>query len=300
MKGRIIGREGRNIRAFETLTGVDVIIDDTPEAVVLSAFDPVRREIARVTLTTLIADGRIHPGRIEEALARAEEDVERRICEAGEGAVLRSGVGAVHPELARRLGRLQFRTSYGQNVLDHSVQVAHLAATLAAELGVDAAVARRAALLHDVGKAADSTADGSHLEHSVELARKYGESEAVLHAIEAHHGDVEFASVEAVLVQVADAISAARPGARREMLESYVRRMQRLESLVNGLPGVEKSYAVQAGRELRIIVSPAVISEDAAVHLARDTARRIEREVEYPGQIKVIVVRESRAVETAH
>lgn len=299
MKGRIIGREGRNIRTFETLTGVDLIIDDTPEAVVLSAFDPIRRETARLALSNLITDGRIHPGRIEETIGKARDEIEEKIREAGELAVLRARVSGIHPEVARTLGKLQYRTSYGQNVLDHSIEVAHLAAMLAAELGVDAEVARRAGLLHDLGKAIDYEVEGSHLQISVEMARKYGESPAVVHAVEAHHGDVEFQSVEAVLVQIADAISASRPGARREMLESYIKRMQRLENVVNGIPGVERTFAVQAGRELRIIVQPNEIDDLGAVRLARDTARKIEDEMQYPGQIKVTVIRESRSTEYA-
>ncbi|MGV3722549.1 MAG: ribonuclease Y [Actinomycetota bacterium] len=299
MKGRIIGREGRNIRAFETLTGVDLIIDDTPEAVVLSAFDPIRRETARLALSNLITDGRIHPGRIEETIAKARDEIEGTIREAGELAVLRAGVSGVHPEVVRTLGKLRYRTSYGQNVLDHSIEVAHLAATLAAELGVDAEVARRAGLLHDLGKAIDYEMEGSHLQISVDLARKHGEAPAVVHAIEAHHGDVDFQSVEAVLVQIADAISASRPGARREMLESYLKRMQRLENVVNGIPGVERTFAVQAGRELRIIVDPNGIDDLGAVRLARDTAKKIEEEMQYPGQIKITVIRESRATEYA-
>jgi ribonuclease Y len=299
MKGRIIGREGRNIRAFETLTGVDLIIDDTPEAVVLSAFDPVRRETARVALTSLITDGRIHPGRIEETILKAREEIEEKIREAGELAVLKSGVSGVHPELVRTLGKLRYRTSYGQNVLDHTIEVAHLAATMAAELGVDAEVARRAGLLHDVGKAVDYEMEGSHLQISVDMARKYGESPAVVHAVEAHHGDVDFGSVEAVLVQIADAISASRPGARREMLETYIKRMQRLENVTDGFPGVERTFAVQAGRELRIIVRPGDIDDFTAAKLARDTAKKIEDEMDYPGQIKVTVIRESRATEYA-
>ncbi len=299
MKGRIIGREGRNIRTFETLTGVDLIIDDTPEAVVLSAFDPVRRETARVALSSLIEDGRIHPGRIEETILKARDEIEQKIREAGETAVMRASVGGVHPELIRILGKLRYRTSYGQNVLDHSIEVAHLAATMAAELGVDVEVARRAGLFHDIGKAESCEVEGSHLDRSVELTRKYGESPAVVHAVEAHHGDVDFQSVEAVLVQVADAISASRPGARREMLEVYVKRLQRLESMVRDLPGVEKTFAVQAGRELRIIVRPGEIDDLSAARLARDTAKRIEEEMEYPGQIKVVVIRESRATELA-
>ena len=299
MKGRIIGREGRNIRAFETLTGVDLIIDDTPEAVVLSAFDPIRRETARLALSNLITDGRIHPGRIEETIGKAREEIEEKIREAGELAVMRSGVSGIHPELVRTLGKLRYRTSYGQNVLDHSIEVAHIAATLAAELGVDSDIARRAGLLHDVGKAIDYEVEGSHLEISVELCRKCGESSPVIHAVEAHHGDVEFRSVEAVLVQIADAISASRPGARREMLETYLKRMQRLENVVNGMPGVEKTYAVQAGRELRIIVRPTEFDDFGAAKLARDTAKKIEDEMEYPGQIKVVVIRETRSTEYA-
>ncbi|MFN3650922.1 MAG: ribonuclease Y [Armatimonadota bacterium] len=299
MKGRIIGREGRNIRAFETLTGVDLIIDDTPEAVVLSAFDPVRRETARVALSNLILDGRIHPGRIEEMVQRAREEIDQKILEAGEAAVMRAGVSGIHPDIIRILGKLRYRTSYGQNVLDHSVEVAHLAASLAAELKADVDTARRAGLLHDLGKAIDYEVEGSHLEISVELCRKYGETPAVIHAVEAHHGDVEFGTVEAVLVQVADAISASRPGARREMLETYLKRMQRLENVVTGIPGVEKAFAVQAGRELRIIVEPGQIDDLGAARLARDTALKIQEEHDYPGQIKVTVIRESRATEYA-
>jgi len=299
MKGRIIGREGRNIRTFETMTGVDLIIDDTPEAVVLSAFDPIRRETARVALSHLITDGRIHPGRIEETINKAREEIDEKIREAGELAVMKAGVSGIHPDVMRVLGKLRYRTSYGQNVLDHSIEVAHLAAGIAAELGADADVARRAGLLHDVGKAVDYEMEGSHLEISVDLARKYGESAAVVHAIEAHHGDVEFGSIEAVLVQVADAISASRPGARREMLETYIKRLQRLEKMVDGIEGVEKSYAVQAGRELRIIVRPTEMDDYGSAKLAHDTAKKIENEMEYPGQIKVVVIRESRTTEYA-
>jgi ribonuclease Y len=267
--------------------------------VVLSAFDPIRRETARVALSNLISDGRIHPGRIEETIVKAREEIEDKIREAGELAVMRAGVSGVHPEVIRTLGKLRYRTSYGQNVLDHSIEVAHLAAILAAELKVDALVARRAGLLHDVGKAIDYEVEGSHLDISIELARKYGESAAVIHAIEAHHGDVEFRSVEAVLVQIADAISASRPGARREMLENYIKRMQRLENVADGIPGVEKTFAVQAGREVRIIVRPTDIDDFGAARLARDTARKIEEEMEYPGQIKVTVIRECRTTDYA-
>ncbi|MBM3458363.1 MAG: ribonuclease Y, partial [Armatimonadetes bacterium] len=298
MKGRIIGREGRNIRAFEALTGVDVIIDDTPEAVVLSAFDPLRREAARMVLERLVADGRIHPARIEELVEAARGELEVRVQQAGEDAALRAGLPGLHPELTRAMGRLRYRTSYGQNVLEHSVEVAHLAGALADELRVDRRIASRAGFLHDVGKALDSHHEGSHLELSLELARRYGEEDAVLHAIEAHHGDVPFRTVEAVLVQIADAISATRPGARREMLEGYLRRMRQLEAVVAGLTGVERSFAVQAGRELRIIVQPEAVDDEAAAALARDAARRIEETIEYPGQIRVVVIRETRA--TSH
>jgi ribonuclease Y len=299
MKGRIIGREGRNIRAFETLTGVDLIIDDTPEAVVLSSFDPIRRETARLALSSLISDGRIHPGRIEETITKARAEVDSKIREAGELAVLRSGVTGLHPELTRILGKLKYRTSYGQNVLDHSVEVAHLCAGIAAELGVNAALAKRAGLLHDLGKAVDFEMEGSHVQISVDLAARYGESPEVLHAIGAHHGDEEFRSVEAALVQIADQISASRPGARREMLESYVKRVQKLEHVADSHEGVEKAFAVQAGRELRIIVKPTVIDDYGAAKLAHDTAKKIEEELEFPGQIKVVVIRETRTVEYA-
>lgn len=299
MKGRIIGREGRNIRAFETLTGVDLIIDDTPEAVVLSGFDPIRRETARLALSSLINDGRIHPGRIEESINRARLEMEAKIREAGELAVLRSGVSGLHPELVRILGKLKYRTSYGQNVLDHSVEVAQLAAGMAAELGCNVNVARRAALLHDLGKAIDYEVEGSHVQISIDLAMRYGESPEVIHGIAAHHGDIPFESVEAVLVHIADVISASRPGARREMLETYVKRLQKLENVGDSFEGVEKTYAVQAGREIRIIVKPNEIDDFAAAKLARDTAKKIEEELQYPGQIKVVVIRETRSVEYA-
>jgi ribonucrease Y len=299
MKGRIIGREGRNIRAFETLTGVDLIIDDTPEAVVLSGFDPIRRETARVALSNLISDGRIHPGRIEETITKARSEVEAKIREAGELAVLKAGVTGLHPELVRILGKLKYRTSYGQNVLDHSVEVTHLAAGIAQELGCNVNVAKRAGLLHDLGKAIDFEVEGSHVQISIDLATRYGESAEVIHAIAAHHGDVEFQTVEAVLVHCADVISASRPGARREMLETYVKRLQKLENVADSFEGVEKTYAVQAGREIRIIVKPTEIDDFAAAKLARDTAKKIEEELEYPGQIKVVVIRETRAVDYA-
>ncbi len=299
MKGRIIGREGRNIRAFEQATGINLIIDDTPEAVILSSFDPVRREIARITLESLIADGRIHPARIEELHKKAETLVEQQVHEAGEQAAFETGIHGLHAELIRTLGRLRFRTSYGQNVLKHSLEVAYLAGVMATELGIDAKIAKRAGLLHDLGKAIDHEVEGPHAVIGAELAKRLGESKEVVHAIEAHHGDTEAASIEAVLVQSADAISAARPGARRETLESYIKRLEKLEALAESHKGVEKSYAMQAGREIRIMVKPEQISDADAVVLARDIAKQIEDEMEYPGQIKVIVIRESRAVEYA-
>ena len=299
MKGRIIGREGRNIRALENLTGIDFIIDDTPEAVVLSGFDGVRREIARLTITKLLADGRIHPARIEEMYNQAKAEIDATIEEAGEQACFDANVHGVAPELVKVLGRLKFRTSYGQNVLNHSVEVAHLAGIMANELGANPKIARRAGLLHDVGKAIDHEVDGSHGQISAQLARKYRETQSVVHAIEAHHQDVEPQTVEAVLVQAADAISAARPGARRETLEGYVKRLESLEKIAESKKGVEKSYAMQAGREVRVMVKPAEISDDDAVLLAREIAKEIEETLDYPGQIRVTVIRESRATELA-
>lgn len=299
MKGRIIGREGRNIRAFEQMTGINLIIDDTPEAVVISSFDPVRREIGRITLETLIADGRIHPARIEEMFKKAEVLVNQQIQEAGEQAAFDSGVHGLHPELVRTLGRLRFRTSYGQNVLKHSLEVSYLAGVMASELGTDVQIAKRAGLLHDLGKAIDHEIEGPHAVIGADLARRMNESKPVVHAVEAHHADVEPTTVEAVLVQAADAISAGRPGARRETLESYIKRLEKLEAVANSHKGVEKTYAMQAGREVRVMVKPDQISDADATILARDIAKQIEDEMEYPGQIKVMVIRESRAVEYA-
>ena len=299
MKGRIIGREGRNIRAIETLTGVDLIIDDTPEAITLSCFEPVRREVARIALERLIADGRIHPARIEETIEKARREVDATIKQEGERAVIEAGVNGIHPELVKLLGRLRYRTSYGQNVLNHSLEVSFLAGIMASELGLDPTVARRAGLLHDIGKALDHEIEGSHVDIGVDVARKYKESEAVIHAIQAHHGDVEAKTVIACLVQAADAISAARPGARRENLENYVKRLEKLEEVASSFEGVDRCYAIQAGREVRIMVKPEVISDDRMVLLAREIRNKIESDLEYPGQIKVNIIRESRAIEYA-
>ena len=299
MKGRIIGREGRNIRTLETITGVDLIIDDTPEAITVSSFDPVRREIARVTLEKLIADGRIHPAKIEEMYEKAKRDVESVIKSEGEKAMLDASVRGLHPELVKLLGKLHYRTSYGQNVLNHSMEVSYISGLIAGEIGADINLARRAGLLHDIGKALDHEMEGSHIQLGVDVAKKYKESEAVVHAIHAHHGDVEAKSVVAFIVQAADAVSAARPGARRENIENYIKRLEKLEEIANSFNGIDSSFAIQAGREIRIMVKPEVISDDQMVIVARDIVKKIEDELEYPGQVKVNLIRESRAIDFA-
>ena len=299
MKGRIIGREGRNIKALETLTGIDLIIDDTPEAVILSGFDPLRREVAKIALEKLIEDGRIHPAKIEEMVEKAKEEVEASIKAEGERAMLETGVNNLHPDLVKLIGKLKYRTSYGQNVLNHSIEVSNLARIMAEEIGVDPKIARRAGLLHDIGKALDHDMEGTHVEIGVEVLRKFKENEAIINAVQAHHGDVEPKTIEAVLVQAADAISASRPGARRETLETYIKRLEKLEEIADSFEGVEKSFAIQAGREVRLVVKPDKISDDEMVIMARNVAKKVEDEMEYPGQIKINIIRETRAIEYA-
>lgn len=299
MKGRIIGREGRNIKSIETLTGIDIIIDDTPDVIVLSSFDPIRREVARLAIERLIADGRIHPGKIEETIEKAKVEVANTVKEEGERALYETGVINLHPDLIQLLGKLRYRTSYGQNVLNHSIEVAHIAGLLASELGLDVALAKRAGLLHDIGKSVDHEAEGTHVELGVEILKRYKESDAVINAVHAHHGDVEPTTMEAVLIQAADAVSASRPGARRETVDTYIKRLQKLEEICDGYKGVDKSYAIQAGREVRIIVKPEQVDDSAATIMARNIAKQIEAEMNYPGQIKVNVIRETRAVELA-
>ncbi|MBR5227852.1 MAG: ribonuclease Y [Clostridia bacterium] len=299
MKGRIIGREGRNIKSIETLTGIDIIIDDTPDVIVLSSFDPIRREVARIAIERLMADGRIHPGKIEEMVEKAKEEVANTVKEEGERALYETGVINLHPDLIQLLGKLRYRTSYGQNVLNHSIEVSQIAGLLAAELGLDVTLAKRAGLLHDIGKSIDQESEGTHVELGVEILRKYKESDAVINAVHAHHGDVEPNTMEAVLIQAADAVSASRPGARRETVDTYIKRLQKLEEICNGFKGVDKSYAIQAGREVRIIVKPEQITDSEAIIMARNVAKQIEAEMNYPGQIKVNVIRETRAVELA-